>query len=267
MQRAPPPQAANARMRRSKLGVSHSQSARRPMRAQVLRRTRNRSTTSRSKRPGVSHESTHKYVRISLEGVGDRHGINLQHPPVQEHVHKSRLGRGTVSVEVLPLLGPLGNAGVGNDVRGPDMSQAHANTVRCACRQTERDDGPECRRGRGRGEKAQSSARGGDATSSQQSIDRTEAKAAMEILGLVGIGGSARLTALAAHTLVVMLTVGVTVAIVIEGVAGIAIAEPMLRQFLPLPRADVEVGGGSHRTTRTRGRVVSVLAGMMMMVM
>ena len=175
----------SARARRSKLGVL------RPMRAQVLRRTCHRATTSRSQRPGISNKSTHKNIRVSLEGVGDRHGINLQHPPVQEHVHKPRLGRGAVSVKVLPLLGPLGDAGVGYHVCGPNMSQAHTNPVRCACREAERDDGPEGCRGRGRAEKAQSSARGGDATSSQQPIDRTEAQAAMEILGLVGVGRSA----------------------------------------------------------------------------
>ena len=125
------------------------------------------------------------------------------------------------------------------------MSKHHAHTVRCACRQTKGDNGPKCRRGRGGREKAKTSARSGDATACQEAIYGTETKTPVKIFGLVGIGGSARLATLATHALVVMMVVavGVTVAIMIEGMAGITVSKMMLGQVLSLARTDVEIGG------------------------
>ena len=50
---------------------------------------------------------------------------------------------------------------------------------------------------------------------------------------------------LATHALVVMMVVavGVTVAIMIEGMAGITVSKMMLGQVLSLARTDVEIGG------------------------
>lgn len=89
----------------------------------------------------------------------------------------------------------------------------------------------------------------------------------MKIFGLVGIGRSARLATLAAYALVMMtmMTVGVTVAIMIEGMAGIPVSEMMLRQVLSWARTDAEIGGGRPypTITTTRGRMVAVLPMMM----
>lgn len=88
----------------------------------------------------------------------------------------------------------------------------------------------------------------------------------MKIFGLVGIGRSARLATLAAYALVmmIMMTVGVTVSIMIEGMAGIPVSEMMLRQVLSWARTDAEIGGRPYPTiTTTRGRMVAVLPMMM----